>query len=112
MYPPTAAVRLRRRGVDALAVTESTALTGLDDEFLLALAALDQRVLVTENISDFALLGRTAEHVGIVFCHFRRFPRDAHHIERLVEVLVALDSMAPPGLGGQPMQWWLGATSP
>ncbi|MGI8753012.1 MAG: DUF5615 family PIN-like protein [Acidimicrobiales bacterium] len=84
MYPPGAARRLRDRGVDAVAVTESMALAGLDDEVILALAALDQRVLVTENISDFAVLGRTAEHVGIVFCHFRRFPRGADHIQRLV----------------------------
>lgn len=94
MYPPAAAARLRDRGVDAVAVTESMALAGLDDEFLLALAALDQRVLVTENISDFALLGRTAEHVGIVFCHLRRFPRGAAHIERLVDALVP--STPPP----------------
>jgi hypothetical protein len=26
---------------------------------------LDQRVLVTENVSDFAPLGRTEEHVGL-----------------------------------------------
>ncbi len=112
MYPPAAAARLRDRDLDAVAVAESMALAGLDDEFLLALAALDQRVLVTENISDFALLGRTAEHVAIVFCHLRHFPRGADHIERLVDALVALDTTAPPGLGNQPIHWWLEAASP
>jgi hypothetical protein len=109
MYPPVAAEQLRRRGVDAVAVKESPAITGLEDDILLALAALDRRVLVTENIADFAVLGRVAEHVGIVFCHPKRFPRTMDHIQRLVEALDLLASSKPPGLGDQPTQWWLQA---
>ncbi|MGH9064992.1 MAG: DUF5615 family PIN-like protein [Acidimicrobiales bacterium] len=51
MCPPVAAERLRDRDIDALAVTESTALAGLEDEAILALAGLDQRVLVTSRPS-------------------------------------------------------------
>ena len=109
MYPPVAAGRLRARGVDALAVKESPDLQGLGDAELLGLAALDGRVLVTENISDFAILGRTADHVGLVFCHPVRFPRDAGHLAALVDALAALDTDAPAGLGEQPTQWWLKA---
>lgn len=107
MYPPAAAERLRDRGVDAVAVKESAALAGLEDDALLALASLDRRILVTENIADFAVLGRTSEHVGIVFCHPRRFPRSRDHLRRLVEALVLLASSEPPGLGDQPSHWWL-----
>jgi len=107
MYPPAAAELLRQRRVDALAVKESAALSGLEDRELLAFAARDQRVLVTENVADFAVLARTEEHVGIVFCHPRRFPRDPDHIPRLVTDLAALSTSAPPGLGSQPIQWWL-----
>jgi len=112
MYPPVAAERLRARGIEALAVKESSALAGLEDDVLLALATLDQRVLVTENIADFAILGRDANHVGIVFCHSRRFPRSADHLAHFVDALVALAGVAPPGLGDQPSYWWLEAGLP
>lgn len=107
MYPPAAAELLRQRGVDALGVKESAALSGLEDHELLAFAAGDQRVLVTENVADFAVLARTEEHVGIVFCHPRRFPRDPDHIPSLVTALARLCKSVPPGLGSQPIQWWL-----
>lgn len=107
MYPPAAAQRLRDRGIDAVAVKESPALAGLDDGVLLALAALDRRVLVTENIADFATLGRTAEHVGIVFCHQGRFPRNADHIQHFIEALVSLATSRQAGLGEAPSHWWL-----
>jgi Domain of unknown function (DUF5615) len=68
MYPPALAARLRERGMDAIAVKEFAELAGLDDEAILALAKLDNRVLVSENVADFALIGRTVDHVGIVFC--------------------------------------------
>lgn len=107
MYPPAGAELLRQRGIDALAVKESAELSGLGDRELPAFAAGDQRVLVTENVADFAVLARTEEHVGIVFCHPRRFPRDPDHIPRLVTALTALSKSPPPELGSQPIQWWL-----
>ena len=107
MYPPAAADLLRQRSIDALAVKESAELSGLGDRELLAFAAVDQRALVTENVADFAVLARTEEHVGIVFCHPRRFLRDPDHIPRLVTALAALSNSPPPGLGSQPIQWWL-----
>jgi hypothetical protein len=107
MYPPAAAEQLRQRGVDAIAVKESAALSGLSDDDLLVRATADQRVLVTENIPDFAILGRAGEHIGIVFCHPRRFPRDRNSVGRLVAALVALDAAPATGLGEGPVQWWL-----
>jgi hypothetical protein len=112
MYPPMAAQQLRERGVDAVAVKEFPDLRSLDDGSLLAIATLDQRVLVTENVSDFATLARTGQHVGLVFCHPARFPRTPDHLRALVDALVDLDADAPAGLGEQPMQWWLSAPPP
>ena len=112
MYPPAAAELLRQRDIDAPAVKESADLSGLGDHDRLAFAISDQRVLVTENIADFAVLARAEDHSGIVFCHPRRFPRDADHIPRLVRALAALATTAPPGLGSQPMVWWLEAAPP
>ena len=95
-----------------MAVKEFPELRSLDDASLLAIATLDRRVLVTENVSDFATLARTAEHVGLVFCHPARFPRNADHLGALVDALVALDADPPAGLGERPMQWWLSVPSP
>lgn len=55
MYPPSAAAELERLGHDALSVAGS-ALAGSDDEHLYELAASEDRVLVTENFADYALL--------------------------------------------------------
>jgi hypothetical protein len=107
MYPPAAAVQLRNQAVNAVAAKEQRELTGLSDDELLAAAFADRRVLVTENIKDFAALTRTTEHVGIIYCHPRRFPRDAKRIRRLVEALVSLSDDVPPGLGRDPVDWWL-----
>jgi hypothetical protein len=103
MCPPVTAERLRDRSIDADASKESTALAGLDDDVILTLATLDQRVIVTENVLDFAVLARRAEHVGIVFCHPGRFPRDPDNLRRLVDAMVALNAIAPPGLGDEPI---------
>jgi len=55
MYPPAAAAELGRLGHDARSVAGS-ALAGADDEHPYELAAGEDRVLVTENFADYALL--------------------------------------------------------
>lgn len=55
MCPPSAAAELERLGHDALSVAGS-ALAGSDDEHLYELAASEDRVLVTENFADYAVL--------------------------------------------------------
>ncbi|MEX2212116.1 MAG: DUF5615 family PIN-like protein [Gaiellaceae bacterium] len=62
---------LRRNGHDVLSLQEERALDGLADEDVLALAAAEERVLVTRNSRDFAPLTRTwaeagREHAGCV----------------------------------------------
>jgi hypothetical protein len=97
MYPPVAAEQLRRRGVDAVAVKESPAFTGLEGDILLALAESDRRVLVTENIADFAVLGRVAG-----FARFLRTTRSWG----------STDAMVAPSAGTTVMPDLLGPATP
>jgi predicted nuclease of predicted toxin-antitoxin system len=54
MLSPDIAVRLRRRGHDAVAVSKLPELRSTPDDELLAHAADDGRVIVTMNVGDFA----------------------------------------------------------
>jgi predicted nuclease of predicted toxin-antitoxin system len=50
---PRIGARLRAAGHDVRALDQEPALEGLDDESVLALAAEEQRILITHNIADF-----------------------------------------------------------
>src|SRR5688572_14391027 len=82
MHSPAAAVQLRDRGHDVVAVKDVPGMAGLPDRELLAAATADLRAVVTENVADFAAIHRQMlaggeNHAGIVFTHPRRFPRHA-----------------------------------
>jgi hypothetical protein len=108
MYPPAAAVALRDQGIDAVAVKELD-VAGADDPTVLSWARDHGRVVVTENVPDFARLASTQDHCGIVMCPQARFARTASHIGKLVEALAGLADHPPPGLGSEPVVWWLTA---
>ncbi len=107
MYGPKLAQLLRRRRVDTIAVKEYAELTGASDTLVLYLAALDRRVVVTENVADFAFEDRRQEHNGIVLCTGRKWPRTPEGLERLCAALVELAAHPPSGLGHHPMTFWL-----
>jgi len=107
---PEIARQLRRRGHDVIAARERVELHGLADRELLAFAATERRVLVTENVADFAELHRQSvvgapPHAGIVFTSPRRFPRTRRGIGTLVRALAGLVTDGPAELDGQ--TWWL-----
>jgi predicted nuclease of predicted toxin-antitoxin system len=111
-FSPKIASQLRRRRHDVVAARALPALHGLSDADLLAHAASEKRVLVTENVADFAELHRAAvttgrRHYGVVFTSPRQFPRTTRAIGRLVRALdVLLDSQrADNSLESQ--TWWL-----
>lgn len=111
MYSPSDAAALRDRGHDAIAINEYDDLRGLDDVTVLMVATLDGRAVVTENVADFARLhvaaSVTAEgHAGIVFVHYRRFPRTRPGRRRLTEAICRLLEAPPAGLQGS-FGWWL-----
>lgn len=114
MHAPAVAVRLRDRGHDAVAVKERPDLIGLPDEGLLRAATADRRVVVTENVKDFAVLhqrisGAGQRHSGLVFTHSRRFPRSArNHVRVLADALAVLLTEHGAMLGEvESFIWWL-----
>ncbi len=91
------ATRLRERGLDVIAVVEDPSLVSTPDEDLLAIAAEQDRVLVTANIADFVAIasdwrssGRV--HAGLVYLAHRAFPQDRSLLGALVESLTALSA--------------------
>lgn len=102
MHAAAVAVELRSRGVDAIAITEHPELRGTDDAPLLAWAAAEQRVVVTENVRDFAPIAagwsqRQQPHPGFVFTNRDRFHRASKgYVGTLTRALEALDASGWP----------------
>lgn len=91
MLPPETAVELRGRGHDAVSVA-SLGLTGAPDPEVFDRAVADDRIVVTENVADFAIvldqrLRRAQLAVPVVFVRKADLPRRSalpHHLaERL-----------------------------
>ena len=79
MLPPDTTVHLKKLGHDALSVRDVD-LTGADDSQVLALAVAENRIMVTENFSDYSalldlILGRDDPCVPVVFVRKSDFPR-------------------------------------
>jgi predicted nuclease of predicted toxin-antitoxin system len=91
---PRVGRQLQEAGHDVRALDQEPALEGLDDEEVLALADVEQRILVTHNIRDFpailrewAAMGRS--HAGAILVYgidHREFNLIARGIERCFEL--------------------------
>jgi predicted nuclease of predicted toxin-antitoxin system len=71
---PNVGRRLQASGHDVRALDQEPALEGLDDDEVLALAATEQRILVTHNVADFPRILRewaTAQrtHAGVILVY-------------------------------------------
>lgn len=104
MYPPRFGQALRDKGHDADSVKTRVDLLGRTDVVILAMAAQEQRALVTENARDFAALAailseRGQSHAGIIFVNPRRFPRTPDGSPGFVAALDRLAVEWPDGLG-------------
>jgi predicted nuclease of predicted toxin-antitoxin system len=71
---PRVAKRLAAAGHDVRALDQELALEGLDDEEVLALAATDERILVTHNVRDFPAIlrdwaGAQRSHAGVILVY-------------------------------------------
>ena len=110
-YPGWLAEALTADGVDTVALTaHRPELRGVDDRVVIEAAVADRRVVVTEDVSTFAAaITLTGPHIGVVFCHHRRFPRTRPGLERLRRALGELATHPPEGLGELPIEWWLTA---
>ncbi len=113
MYPAAIATALRERGHDAMAVQDEDDLRELGDEALFATARDLGRVVVTENVKDFApiearLRAQGEHHPGLVFTSNRSFPR---HRQRFIGAMVdALDKLAADDPACQDTTYWLQPT--
>ena len=111
MHAPAVATALNDEGWDVVAVATMAGLRGTPDEELLIWAAGEERLLVTENIADFAsLAARYAAdrraHAGLIFTNPRRFNRATlAYPGNLVSGLRAL-LQDPPAIGASAI-WWL-----
>ena len=114
MHSPAVADLLRAEGVDVDAAADRADLLGTADVDLLAAAAGEGRVLVTENVKDFAAIDQRWAavdrlHAGLVFTHPERFPRGAgNHAAVLAEALAAFVADQAGALQDVPaFVWWL-----
>ncbi len=95
-YSSAIAQELRRRDVDAVAIQrERPDLEGQDDEAVLRTATRERRVVVTNNVRDFARLVeevglRGGTHFGVIFTDDATFPRTHAGTGLIVRALAAL----------------------
>jgi hypothetical protein len=108
-YPGWLAEALTAGGIDAVALSAHRAeLRGADDSRVLATAAAEGRVVVTEDVTTFSIaIALVPDHLGVVYCHHGRFPRNVAGLHRLRKALAILASDPPAGLREQPVAWWL-----
>ena len=100
-YNFTIAEELRQRGVDAIAIQkERPDLEGQDDDVVLRTATVERRVVVTNNVRDFAPLVedfglRGDTHFGVIFTDDATFPRTHAGIGLIVRALAGFVEGAP-----------------
>ncbi len=85
MYPRRLAEQLRAEGHD-VAVVELPDLVGREDAEVARWAREHGRVVVTENVADYAPLD-VDEHAGLLLVNARRWPRIPSGLPRLLTAL-------------------------
>jgi hypothetical protein len=86
MYPRRLAEQLRVDGHDVVAVVELPDLVGREDAEVARWARENGRVVVTENVVDYAPLD-VEEHAGLILVNARRWPRTPSGLPRLLRAL-------------------------
>ena len=99
---PTVAELLRRRGCDAVAISDRADLRGAPDEHVLAVASDEDRALVTNDVKDFRPIGQRrvdtgARHAGLIFIPRQR-DRSRSSLARLTSALELVIEKNPDGL--------------
>lgn len=99
MYWPALAEQLVARGHDVIAAKASSALSGISDEEVFAVAQTVERTVVTENVGDFIPIARAyaaagTPHHGLVLVAASVFPRDRANVAvSLGAMVTALDAL-------------------
>lgn len=110
-YSPLIAQELRDRGHDVVAAVE-VGWEAEDDEPLLDLCTDDRRVLLTNNVADFAVIARRwqtegRQHRGLVFTSDASLPRGRDLIGRYVDEIASLMQGNPGDEGFIDRVHWL-----
>lgn len=97
-YPPALAATLRARGINAFTASE-LGLAGRSDSALLAAAAADGYVLLTENVADFAQLAGEylisgPNHPGVLIALSSRFSRRPGAIDTIAAAVLAVSDQS------------------
>lgn len=108
-YPAWLADDPTADGIDAVALNaHRPELRGADDRRVLEAAVAEGRIVVTEDVNTFsAAIALIPQHVGVVYCHYARFPRTRPGLNKLRKALIALAAQPPDGLGEHALVWWL-----
>ena len=88
MYPRRLAEQLRADGYDVVAVVELSDFVGRPDADVTRFARESGRVVVTENVVDYAGLD-VGEHAGLLLVTAQRWPRTPKGLSRLRKALRA-----------------------
>jgi predicted nuclease of predicted toxin-antitoxin system len=96
MYPPALAEGLRVARIDALCVSELK-LDGSSDAEVFGAAVASGRIVLTENVSDFARIAAEhstggGQHPGVLIALSSRFSRRPAGIQRLVGAIRAIET--------------------
>jgi predicted nuclease of predicted toxin-antitoxin system len=94
MFSPVIATALRDLGHDVASIAEQAVLRAMTDEEVFALAAAQERWLLTENVKDFQPILQQALQVGmptvrLLFTSSRTFPRSRKNPGPLIQALHA-----------------------
>jgi hypothetical protein len=110
MWTPIIAQQLRQRGHDVESVAERADLRGQPDATIFAIAQLEGRAILTENVRDFRALAERLmrdghAHAGLIFTSNRTLPRgDARALGRAV---IALDELLSTHREQNILELWL-----
>jgi predicted nuclease of predicted toxin-antitoxin system len=93
-YSTAIAEQLRAAGHDAVAAIEQ-GWEREEDESLLAICDREQRVLITNNVADYAVIAQRwaiqgRSHAGLIFTSDASLPRTRGTIGKYVELLTAV----------------------
>jgi len=99
---PAIAELLRSRGHDVQAVGERTDLAGQPDRLILETAAVEERVVITNNVKDFRRLSadrlaRGETHAGLILLPSKR-TRTRAAVEPLANAIQGIFGEHPNGL--------------
>ena len=108
-YPAWLVTDISQCGLDATGILRDYPwLLGASDIDVLRTATGDRRIVVTEDIITFpAAIAAIPDHCGVIFCRSRVLPRTRPGLAHLAKALTLLADNPPPGLGSEPLEWWL-----